>query len=96
MKLLVRVMAGAARDSLKREGNTLFAELRTPPKGANLDEYLVRYLAGRLRVATSLIQLSAGSSASHKNIKISARDIDLQPMLEALAPVAPARLFDDV
>jgi uncharacterized protein YggU (UPF0235/DUF167 family) len=95
MQLAVRVKTGAHRDGVWREADGLYCQIRAQPEHGDANEYLVRYLSGSLRVATSLMSISKGKTSPHKLISIDIAPEDLRPIIESLATVPQTSLFDE-
>lgn len=94
MRLTIRVKAGAYRDRLWRDDQGLVAHIRALPVDGEANSYLLRYLAGCLRVSPSIVRLVKGKTAPVKVIDIAAPEVDLRPMLEALESPPQSGLFD--
>jgi uncharacterized protein YggU (UPF0235/DUF167 family) len=94
MRIAVEVKPGAHRDHLWRDEHGLVAHIRAAPTDGRANEYLIRYLAGSLRVAKSLITITSGHTSRHKLITIKASEADLKPMLASLPPAPQTNLFD--
>jgi uncharacterized protein YggU (UPF0235/DUF167 family) len=94
MRLTVQVKAGMHRDHLWRDAHGLVAHIRAAPTDGQANAYLVRYLAGSLRVAQSRVTIKSGHTSRHKLIEVRASEADLRPILDALPPVPQAGLFD--
>jgi uncharacterized protein YggU (UPF0235/DUF167 family) len=92
MRLSVRVKTSAHRDNLWREGEGLYVEVRGQHGD---DDYLLAFLAGSLRVASSSVKLVRGEGGQRKHVQVSAARADLQPILDSLPPMKPAQLFED-
>jgi uncharacterized protein YggU (UPF0235/DUF167 family) len=95
VRLAVRVKPSAYRDQLWRDDEGLVAHIRAAAHDGEANAYLLRYLAGCLRVAPSLIKLARGRTSSRKLIDINAPEADLRPMLDALEPPPQASLFEE-
>jgi uncharacterized protein YggU (UPF0235/DUF167 family) len=95
MRIAVRVKPGAYRDRLWRDDEGLVAHIRARPVDGEANAYLLRYLAGCLRVAPSLVRLVRGRTSTVKMIDVAAPEADLRPMLSALEPPPQAGLFDE-
>lgn len=94
MKLSARVQAGAFRDGLWRDADNLLVQVRPDSDSHILDEYLVKFLSGSLRVAPSLIAITRGKTKNYRQVQVDVSDSDLKPILDALPPVPQARLFE--
>jgi uncharacterized protein len=95
MRIAVKVKPGAYRDRLWRDDDGLVAHIRARPVDGEANAYLLRYLAGCLRVAPSLVRLVKGRTAQIKIIEVAAPEADLRPMLSSLGPPPQAGLFDE-
>jgi uncharacterized protein YggU (UPF0235/DUF167 family) len=94
MRLTIRVKAGAYRDRLWRDGSDLVLHVREDRDEAQTNAYIMRYLAGCLRVSPNSLRLVKGKSATTKVIDVSAPEADLRPMLDALEAPPQTSLFD--
>jgi uncharacterized protein YggU (UPF0235/DUF167 family) len=93
VRIAISVKPGAYRDRLWRTENGLVAHIRAHPTDDDTNGYLLRYVAGCLRVAPGLVRLVNGQG-SEKLIDIRAPEADLRPMLASLSEPPQAGLFD--
>ena len=94
MVFAVRVKTGAHRDGLWREGEGLYAQIRAAPTKGEANAYLVKFLAGSLRLSRSLVKITQGQTSSHKRISVDVPNADLQPILDSIPVLPQATLFD--
>ncbi len=95
MQIAVRVKTGAHRDAVWREADGLYCQIRAQPEHGDANEYLVRYLSGSLRVATSLMTIAKGKTTPHKLLTIDIAAEDLKPIIASLGTVPQSSLFDE-
>jgi len=71
--LRVKVIAGAGRNQVAgvRAGE-LALRIQAPALEGRANRELRRYLAGRLGLAASSVQIAAGESSSHKSLRLPA------------------------
>jgi hypothetical protein len=93
MELIVRVKTGTHRDGLWLDGHNLLVHLRDESTGRHY-EHLIRFLAGSLRVAKSLISVKRPHPPVYQ-VTIRAHPADLEPILDSLPLPPSAGLFDD-
>jgi uncharacterized protein YggU (UPF0235/DUF167 family) len=94
MQLPIHVKAGQHTDRLWRDGSGLVAQIRAQPLDGKANIYLIRFVAGELRVPQSLVTIHRGKASSHKVLSINIPEADLRPQLERLNVSPPGRLFE--
>ncbi len=94
MLLRVQVKSGQHKDRLWRREDGLVAHIRAVPKDGEANAYLVRFLAGELRVAASLVSIHRGRTSGYKTVMVDLPEADVRPQLERLTELPQTSLFD--
>ena len=95
MLIAVEVKPGQRTDRLWRSEAGLLAHIRAIPQDGKANAYLVRYVAGELRVPQSLVTIRRGQTSPHKLLSVNVPEADLQPQLARLPVVAQSSLFSE-
>lgn len=70
MKIHIKVIPGARKNLLKKEGDPWIVYLTAPPVDGKANKALIDFLAGELDVAKSRIEVIKGLKSRHKTIMI--------------------------
>jgi uncharacterized protein YggU (UPF0235/DUF167 family) len=93
MRITVQVKPGQRTDRLWRSGAGLVAHIRAVADDRRANAYLLRFVAGELRVPQSLVSITKGRTTPYKVLSINVPEDDLRPQLARLTASPPESLF---
>ncbi len=71
IKLLIKVKPNSSKDEISIDSeNNITVKIRAKPIDGEANEYLVKYLAEKLAISRSLIQIEKGATSRLKRITI--------------------------
>lgn len=94
MVLHITVKSGQHQDRLWRHGDGLLVHLMAPSTGDQTNVPLIKYLAERLHVAKSLIEITKGETSPEKIIWVKIPYADLVSRIKRLDEMPQASLFE--
>ena len=94
MLIHITVKPGQHQDRLWRQGDGLMVHITAPPVDGQANIHMVRYLAERLNVPQSLIEITDGKTSPHKTIWVKIPYADMVSRIKRLDELPQASLFD--